>query len=1044
MDWRRNFDRIPEWERVEVSSIQRVPAHTSWEAYDSAEEAAAGGLSRNKLSLNGEWQFKLEGSPEQVGDFYREDAYLSGFSPIAVPGSWEAQGFGKPIYTNVPYPWDYKAESAHMIRPSLREERQLPNPPYIPADNPTGCYRRSFTLPAHFAGKEIFLRFDGVETAFYLWVNGEPAGYSEDSKLPSEFNVTKFLRPGENTVSLAVLRFSKSSYLEDQDYWHLSGIHRNVWLIAKPKKRIEDYKIEAVPDLLGGGTVRADIRISRFEDFADCRVKLSLYDPDGALLAEGEGAVSPEAGYRQDLYPTANSGRVELRIPAVRLWSPEQPTLYRAVVSLLAPDGTGLDWEGCKVGFKKVEIRDGIVLLNGQRLIVRGVNRHDFCWKGGRTVSREHMAEEIRQMKRMNINAVRTCHYPDCPEWYDLCDELGILLVCECDLETHGVSGALSHDPAWALQYLDRGVRMVLFYKNHPSIFSWSLGNESGTGPNHAAMAGFIREYDKTRLCQYEAGEPGKNISDIRGNMYASIPQILQMLADPKDDRPIILVEYLYQISNSGGGMDKFRMLTERYPRFQGGFIWDWQDKALCRQTADGRDYFAYGGDFGEPVVDWEQPPYMTNNGIVQADLRWKPVAFEVKEGYAPIWFEKPTSFSAWETVAAEEVFLLKNRTMTEWGRDFRCEAVLRENGVEVARWEQDLPDLPPMSEKTVTVKIPYSKKTSREYYLELILKEKNKPWYAEPGETVGVCRFELAGGLYMPEWTAPSGCPVVLEETNALLLVKSAGFAAAFSKKTGGLVSLKQDGVEYLAGELRPCVDRPRSGLDVQSGWGWKDILAKLDGMEPHAGDATVLCGKDRVRLEFPWQMASKTGVRAEGTLCYTVWDGVVETEFTIRLPESFPLISRAGIELVLAPGFEAIRSYSRGPLESYCDRKLCSGLQLWDSTVSEQHFPFSPPSESGGHEDARWLLVQNKAGHSLSVAGEKPFHFDIRHHANPDYEAAHEHELPVRGESWLHLDAAHGPIGGDMAWSTGMAEEYRLCGGTYTAKIVLECRNR
>lgn len=435
MDWRRNFDRIPEWERVEVSSIQRVPAHTSWEAYDSAEEAAAGGLSRNKLSLNGEWQFKLEGSPEQVGDFYREDAYLSGFSPIAVPGSWEAQGFGKPIYTNVPYPWDYKAESAHMIRPSLREERQLPNPPYIPADNPTGCYRRSFTLPAHFAGKEIFLRFDGVETAFYLWVNGEPAGYSEDSKLPSEFNVTKFLRPGENTVSLAVLRFSKSSYLEDQDYWHISGIHRNVWLIAKPALCIEDYKITALPDLhRGGGEVTADIRISRRPGFADCRVRLSVVDMAGQVLAQGEGPVMESAQYRTDCLPTANTGRVTLELPEVRLWTPETPALYRAVITLIGPDGAECDWESGRFGFKKIEVVDGVVLLNGQRLLIRGVNRHDFCWEGGRTVSRAHMVEEIRQMKRLNINSVRTCHYPDCPEWYDLCDELG--LPCQTPVQT--------------------------------------------------------------------------------------------------------------------------------------------------------------------------------------------------------------------------------------------------------------------------------------------------------------------------------------------------------------------------------------------------------------------------------------------------------------------------------------------------------------------------------------------------------------------------------------------------------------------------------
>lgn len=1040
MNPRMEFHRIPDWESVEVSSVNRVPVHTKWEAHASGEEAARGAASANKISLNGQWQFKLEKSPADVKEFFRTDADLTGFSAISVPGSWEVQGFGEPIYTNTLYPWNYDQKASCMIRPEAGKY-QLPNPPYVPAENPTGCYCRTFVLPENFAGKEIFLRFDGVETAYYLWVNGQPVGYAEDSKLPSEFNVTEFVQPGENTVSLEVLRFSKSIYMEDQDYWHLSGIHRNVWLIAKPALRVEDYQITALPDMFGGGEISADITVSRVDGFADCRVKLGVYALDGEKLAEGEGPVMAAAQYRTDALPTANTGRVKLHLPEVRCWSPESPALYRAVVTLIGPDGRELDWESCRFGFKKVEVKDGVIYLNSQRLIVRGVNRHDFCWKGGRTVSREHMVEEIRQMKRMNINSVRTCHYPDCPEWYDLCDELGILLICECDLETHGVSGALSHTPAWATQYLERAVRMTVTYKNHPSIYSWSLGNESGNGANHAAMYGFIKEYDKTRLCQYEAGEPGKNISDVRGNMYATIDYILKMLASPTDDRPIVLVEYLYQISNSGGGMEKFREMTERYPRFQGGYIWDWQDKSLLGKTADGKEYFAYGGDFGESIVDWECPPYMTNNGIVQADLRWKPVAYEVKEAYCPIWMEYPQSFSAWETVPHEETFLLKNRTMTQWGRDFRCEAVLRENGVEIARWEVKLPDLPPMSEQAVQVEIPDCRKLGKEYHLEFSMSRKADTWFAKAGEEMGCRQFELAGGL-LPAEVISSGKAVSLTETETELKVSGENFTAVFSKETGGITELVKDGISYLAGGLTPCVTRPITGLDVRPGWGWYDVVSQLNGMVPKAGEPVILSGKDRVRLEFPWKMESKAGIPAEGRTCYTVADGKVETEFTIRLPESCPFISRAGVELILAPGLENIRSYSRGPLENYCDRKLCAPLQVWESTVSEQHFPFSPPSETGGHEDARWLEIRNPKGGCLRITAEKPFHFDLRHHAIADYAVRHEHDMPVREESYLHIDAAHAPIGSDMAWSTAMPKEYQLTGGTYQLKFTLEMR--
>lgn len=1038
MNWRADFAKTPEWERVEIASVGRVPAHTLWEACSSGEEAAAGkGISANRISLNGKWEFKLEDSPEKVGEFFRDGAAPEGFSSITVPGSWELQGFGEPIYTNTLYPWRYEGEGRWLIRPE-KGGRQFPNPPYIPDQNPVGCYRRTFALPEHFAGKEVFLRFDGVETAFYLWVNGRPAGYSEDSKLPAEFDVTSLLRPGENTLALAVLRFSKSIYLEDQDYWHLSGIHRNVWLTAKPRERVEDYRITALPDLdRGGGEVCADIAVSRADGFADCRVRLAVYSPEGEKLAEGEAPVMASAQYRTDVLPTANTGRVRLSLPEVKLWTPETPALYRAVVTLIDGDGAEADWEGCRFGFKKVEVRDGVVFLNGQRLIIRGVNRHDFCWEGGRTVSREHMAEEIRQMKRMNINSVRTCHYPDCPEWYDLCDELGILLICECDLETHGVMGALSHNPAWASQYLERAARMAAFYKNHASIYSWSLGNESGTGANHAAMYGFLKEYDKTRLCQYEAGEPGPNISDVRGNMYATIEYILKMLADPRDSRPIILVEYLYQISNSGGGMNKFRELTERYPRFQGGYIWDWQDKSLAGKTADGKKFFAYGGDFGESVVDWENPPYMTNNGIVQADLRWKPVAYEVKQGYCPIWMEKPHHFSAWETVSAEGVYVLKNRAMTEWGRDFRCEAVLREDGKEIARWEVPLPDLPPMSERELRVEIPNCRKQGAEYALEFSFSRRADTWFARAGEEIGFTQFALAGGLYrisMP----PCGAQPVLEEDEACVKIAAGDFSAAFRKDTGGLCSLRRGGREYLAGSLVPCLTRPRTGLDVRPGWGWYDVLEPLEKLVPKAGKPTVLRGDGCVRVEFAYEM---TGGEAEGKLCYTVRERWVEIGFSVRLPESVPAISRAGVEIPLAPGLEEISCYGRGPEENYCDRKLAARLQVWESTVTAQHFPFSPPSETGGHEDARWLELRGEGG-CFRAEADRPFHFDVRHHAAADYRAAHDHEMPLRQESWLHIDAAHGPIGSDMAWSTGMPAEYRLPGGEYALTFRLEIR--
>jgi beta-galactosidase len=623
-----------EWETVETTALNRELSHVAWGAYEDEAQAATLDVtaSRFRQSLDGIWKFSYKDKPSLVEPFYGDDYSHAQWSDIRVPGNWELQGFGEPIYTNTLFPWDHFRQAPHILRPLSKdntpEVRGLPNPPHLPPENPTGCYFRTFTIPAGWEEREVFLHFKGVETACYLWINGHAVGYSEDSKLPFEFNITAFLRPGENTVALQVMRFATSTYLEDQDYWYLSGIFRSVFLMAKPKLRLVDWKIDAVSDRHHPlGTLQADVAVNQLDGFADTRVKVEVRTMADEVLAVAQASPQPRAAYRTAEQATAGTARVNLTLPDITPWTPETPVLYKVIITLLAADGSPIDHESCRVGFKRVEIENGILLLNGRRLLVRGVNRHEHEPHGGRTVSREHMEKEIRLMKQLGINAVRTCHYPDDPIWYDLCDEWGLLTICECNLETHGVMGALTHNPAWATNFLERAVRMVLTHKNHASVYSWSLGNESGTGANHAAMYGWIKEYDPTRICQYEAGQPGRNVSDVRGNMYAPPAWILNMLTDPDDTRPIILVEYLYQIRNAGGGMHHFNELLERHPRFQGGDICDWQDKCLVAKTGDGTPFFGYGGDFGESVTDWECPLFMTNNGIVLPDLtpkRWR------------------------------------------------------------------------------------------------------------------------------------------------------------------------------------------------------------------------------------------------------------------------------------------------------------------------------------------------------------------------------------------------------------------------------------
>lgn len=1037
MQLKQDFYRNPAYLNKDITSVNRNSAHSPWLALPTKESALRGEASPYRVSLNGEYDFYCYESPDQVDNFYEPGYNTTGAKKIQVPGNWETQGFDEPIYTNVLFPWNYDMEEPCNIKPG-KGLLKIPNAPHIPSHNPTGCYRRSFTVPKSFAGREVYLYFEGVETAYYLWVNGQPVGYSEDSKLPSEFNITPYLQEGENLLALQVMRFATSTYMEDQDYWYLSGIYRNVWLVAKPKIAIEDYKVRAIPDLNHlSGTVSADITVTRREGYADCSVGLALYDGE-TLLAEGQGSIAAVARYRTAEQPTANTGRVSLTIPKIALWSPESPKLYTLVVTLLDQDGNLLDTETCRTGFKKVEVKNGVVLLNGQRLIIRGVNRHEHCPKG-RAVSREHMEEEIRQMKRMHINSVRTCHYPDAPLWYDLCDEYGILLICECNLETHGVEGQLSHNPDYAMSYLERATRMVCTHKNHVSIYSWSLGNESGHGANHAAMYGFIKEYDKDRLCQFESGEPGKNISDVRGNMYAPVHQILKMLADVEDDRPIILVEYLYQISNSGGGLKKFRELTEKYPRFQGGYVWDWQDKGLLAKAEDGTEFFGFGGDFGESYVEHDCPPFMTNNGIVLPDLTWKPVAYELKAAYAPVLVERPEILSPWQSRKVGAEYIVKNNTDTEYLREYRCRVLLKENGLVIAEQELELPNLPPRSQKAITVDLPYQGKPGCEYYLDFEIIRRAAAWYEDAGDIVSATQFRLLGESFRYE-EPKAVAAVFCEDAGEELLLQGEGFCYRFLKNTGEVCSAVKDGVEYLQRAMVPSFLRPITGIDCQPGWGSFEQYQIFEQSRYDCEYAGAMTGEGSASLEFRFQVHQEDMELVMGTLRYTVFGGgQLKTEYFATV---FPvLVSRVGLELTIPAGFESVSYYGYGENENYCDRMESVRLGVYHSTVEEQHFPFSPISETGGHEGTRWLKLSDAEGHSMKLTANMPFHFDVHHNTVADYRVAkHDHELVRRKEAYLHIDAAHSQIGSEMAWSTQLDDSMHIGGKSHYLSFLTE----
>jgi beta-galactosidase len=575
---------------------------------------------------------------------------------------------------------------------------------------------------------------------------------------------------------------------------------------------------------------------------------------------------------------------------------------------------------------------------------------------------------------------------------------------------------------------------MARFYNHHVSIDAWSLGNESGTGPNHGAMAGYLREYDPTRLCQYEAGRPGKNISDLRGDMYATVDRIREMLADPEDTRPIILVEYLYQIRNSGGGMAKFLALREQNPRFQGGYVWDWMDKSLLTRE----NFYGYGGDFGESFTDPECPWFMTNNGLLLADLTWKPVAYEVRQAYCPVLVE-----------AGEAVYRVKNRSMGSLGR-FQCQAALLEDGVEVARQPLALPQVPPGGQGELAVTLDFPKQPGREYFLLLEL--------TREGALLGRYQFPLAcppgGGPQAPALPTPD--PLIRQRAIIAMGADGAfatgglrwegdrvvgkGFQVRFDLDTGQVLGYKKNGRAYPFAGLRPCLERPYTGLDAEKGWGHFALLEETRGLPLVLGKSRLAMGPDFLYLVVPFALKGPYPIQGEMSYEVTV-QGALACGLRMAVSPAYRLLARVGLELVLPRAFEYLDYYGQGPGENYPDRLLASYLAVHTATVTGQHVAFNPPSECGGHEAVRWLTLGDRQGRKITVTSHRPFHFDAKDYSvQAALEARHDHEIRRGDAVYLHLDAAHGPIGSDMAWSTCLPPEGCLTGGGYDLRVVLE----
>ena len=1066
------------WEDPMRFEHRREPAHAPLGAWPDADSARTGDRFASPFvqSLNGSWKFHLAAAPEAApAGFAAPEFDDRGWAGIPVPGNWQLTQPAcpdRPLYTNIIYPFQ-------------------PNPPLVPDANPTGLYRRTFTLPENWAGRRVFLVFESADSAVTAWVNGQEAGYGEDSKLPSEFEITRFLRPGVNQLAARVPRYCAGTYLEDQDYWQMSGLQRDVYLVAKPPVHLRDYAVHTTlapdgPDAVLHAQVflasvprltRTDADFARtcppgrpaVPEFARYSCELALFAPDGrpllaAPLTAAFDETSPMYGGNRQRKGCA---QFHVPVPAPRRWTPETPDLYTAVFTLKDAAGQVLEAERCRCGFRQVEIRDRQLLLNGRRLRVRGVNRHEFHPDRGRAVTEADMRRDILLMKQLNFNAVRASHYPNHPRWYELCDELGLCVIGEANLETHGVQADLTTDPAWAQAYLARAVRMALCLRNHPSIIVWSLGNESYFGPHHAAMAAWLRAFDPTRPVQYESGNPGPAVTDIMCPMYPGFDWIRQVMADPAETRPMIMCEYAYAKGNATGNFAAFWKLVERYPAFQGGFIWDWADKLLRLTLPDGRRVLGYGNDLGE-AFDYAaagEDPTQVLNGIVGADLDPHPGAWEVKNVQAPV------TFLSGDLARHEILVWNKHHALDLAHLDLEWELTL--DGQPQATGRQPMPDTAPDAKTaaalpvpppapahptlpschlSVLPSVPFDAPTPERFLNLRAVLNRDLPW-AAAGHVVAWNQFVLPAPLLSPvpsfrPSVLPSHPTVAQNKTDNRLELAGPDWRFAWDRADGRLVSWRVRDRELLAGPVTEEFMRAPTDNDWLLGNAhsyWKEwqanglaaLTRRLTACElrPAADGAaelrvtSTLTGTDParpIRCELRWHVTAA---------------GEITLDQETDIPDAFPLIPRIGVRLLLPPGLEEVRWFGRGPWENYPDRHTAALVGAYQNTVTGLFENYACPGECGLRTDTRWLeLADPDRRCGLRIRGAPQFHFSALHHSREALTAAkHVWELTPQPEVFLHLDGWHQGLGGDTGWTRNVHPDYRPGPGHRTWRLIL-----
>jgi beta-galactosidase len=1019
-----NKDRN-DWENPEVFQINREPARAAFLPYADETSAISDKYESSPwyFSLNGKWKFSWSPTPDQrPKDFYKQDFSTLHWKELQVPSNWELNGYGIPIYTNITYPFER-------------------NPPFINHwDNPVGSYKKDFVLPENWDNRHVFLHFEAGTSAMYIWVNGEKVGYTENTKSPAEFDITKYLKAGNNTLAVEVYRWSDGSYLEDQDFWRLSGIDRNVYLYSTNDLRIADFF--AKPDLdsnYKNGSLNVDITLKNLGSAAinNQKVQAKLVDASGKNIFIKIVQVNSEANKTQTISFSQN-------VSNPKLWSSETPNLYSLVLSLKNEKGSIIETVATQIGFRKVELKGGQLLVNGVRLIVHGVNIHEHNPVTGHFQDEATMMKDIRMMKQLNINSVRCSHYPNNILWVKLCNKYGLFLVDEANIESHGmgVEGQPliymnpktnpGHLPEWREAHLDRIYSLVERDKNAPSVILWSLGNESANGPVFHEAYKWVKRRDNTRLVQFEQAKENEN-TDIVCPMYPTIAYMKEYAARKEVARPYIMCEYSHAMGNSSGNFQEYWDIIRGSKNMQGGFIWDWVDQGFEREDEVGRKYWAYGGDMGSQ--NYLNDENFCHNGLVYADRTPHPGAFEVKKVYQDILFKAVD-------VKNGVIEIINDFGFTNLSQyNFKYEVlengkIIKEGTINVA--------LNPKSKKQFTLDLPkLQSKDGTEYLLNVFAYTKTGSELLPQNFEIAKEQFVINDGAYFAQ-SKKANAAKIQDEKDQFVLT-SDNVIVKISKSTGLISYYSSKGEEHFKQYPEPNFWRAPTDNDIGNKMQIRTNVWRT------AGKNTTLESIQETEKDGKKYVIAKlrlNDVASEYTIQYSLGnDDALEIQASYKKGANpVPEMPRFGMIFVLKNSYENLNYYGRGPLENYSDRNTASLKGIYESKVADQYVPYTRPQENGYKTDVRWFKLSNNTGNGLEIKGSQSLGISTLNNYPSDFDGGiakkniHSSDITPRKEVVVCVDLTQRGLGGDNSWGLPPHEQYVLTQSEYSYGFIIK----